>query len=323
MNNKFFGIFTGLMIFLIGAFLLLVGWGYTAHQQLLRKAEALTADGNFAEALHIYQAAEAHYTKPFWNIPQGLVVALLPQFGFKVRSHHTLRLAEMAFREGERLLAVYGQIQPASLDTPAHNRLESDAPGKPPLEEVMKHFHTAEAQYAQIQAQTKDPYWQFIAKANRARTMVQIFLIQAFLAEKKDPLSLKQSLVQAIKSLQSALNPLYTDQIRASVMEARSLVLLLETLTRFQRRPEVEAEERRKRERLIKDSLTNADLAPLGEILRSSNLQSLSPEAENSMRKFLLNQNSSAAFREQTDRPNRGSRTGLGSADAGSEGKLH
>ena len=324
MSHKFWGVLARLFVFLVGMALLLLGWLYAEQQQLLRKADVQVAAGNFIEALNTYRAAETHYNTTFLGLPQGALLDMFSQFGFASRSYIQLRLAEVAFREGERLLALTGRLQPMSMHAPAHHPLDGAVTDKPSIQEAIKFFKLAAAQYKKTQEHTEDPYWQFVAHANRARAMLQTFLIQTFLQEPRpEPLSLKQKLVDAIKSLQNALNAVYTDQVRVAFVEERSLVLLLEALTRFQRSPDVEAAERRSVERFFRDTLTDPDTAPLGEILRSSVLQSLSRQEEESMRAFLLHQSPSSAFREQSDRPGRGPRTGLGSADAGSEGRTH
>ncbi len=166
--------------------------------------------------------------------------------------------------------------------------------------------------------------WQFIAHANRARALVQTFLIQTYLAaEPPEPSDLKQSLTRAIKSLQNTLNAIYTDDVRVSSADERNLVLLLESLTRFQRRADIEAAERRRVERFFKNMLAVPEVTPFGEIFRSSDPKSLSNKTDAQMRDLLLNQRSDQSAREQTNRPSDASRSGRGSADSGSEGKLH
>lgn len=324
MKHKFVGFLCGLVLFLVGAALLLAGWLYTSHQHVLGQAETLAASGNFAEALTTYQDAEAHYTTTFWGIPRRPMMDLFGQLGFASRSYIQLRRAEMAFREGERTLALYGRGQSDAMETAAQQGLNDAEAGRPALAEILDHFKAAEAQYKQTQDQSHDPYWEFLANANRARAILQTFLIQAFVdEEQRDPLSLKQGLVQAIQSLQSALDALYTDQVRVSFKEERSLVLLLESLTRFQRTPEVEADERRREEKFFQDTLTDPDIASFGEILRAPDMRSLSLAEQGTTREFLLNQPPENAVRERTERESKGARTDQGSADVGSEGNIH
>lgn len=303
MTKTSFRLFSGVMLFLVGAACFLVSWRYATHQQALRQADALALAGNFGAALHAYDAAAAHQGP--WDIPPGALLALMRQFGFDTRSYIQLRRAEMTFRQGERLLQA------------------GNASEKPSLDDVLQHFQQAAALYQAARDHTSEPYWQFLASANRARALAQTFLTQAFVAEQpRDPASLKQSLVRAIKALQSALNILYTDQVRVTVVEERSLVLLLETLTRFQRVPEAEVEERRRVEAYFQDTSSSPEMAPFGEILRASDLHAFSPETEETMRTFLLHPrpNPSPAA---TDHASQGARTGVGSADAGSAGKMH
>src|SRR3712207_5807541 len=82
MKNKFLGILFGLII-IVGVALLLVSWLYSEHRQLLSKADALAAEGNFAEALNTYREAEVNYNKTFLRIPQGPILDILSQFGFE------------------------------------------------------------------------------------------------------------------------------------------------------------------------------------------------------------------------------------------------
>lgn len=305
-TKKPVGLFYGLMLFLIGAAFFLLGWLYSVHHQVLRRADALAAAGNFGAALHAYEEAEAHYTTAFWGVPQGPILTLSDRFGFDARSYVQLRHAEMAFREGERLLR-----------TP-------NGTGKPSLDIVMRLFQTAAAQYKSAWEHGSEPYGRFLASANHAQALVQSFLIDAFLAEQpRDPLSVKQGLVRAIKALQSALSALYTDQARVPFVEARSVVLLLETLTRFQQAPDIEAEQQQRVERFFQDTAPLPEVVAFGEMLRSSDLRSLSPDAAETMRAFLLHPSPNTASREPPDRSSRGARTGLGSADTGHAGSMH
>lgn len=195
-NFKFLGLLVGLFLCLIGAILLWASGSYAAHQQHLSTADGLAAEGRFAEASQHYEAAEAAYTQPFWGIPQGAFLQKLDQLGFDARTYIQLRRAEMAFQEGERLLSLYGQAQAEASET-------TDTAS---LKDATAYFKTAETQYLPAQGQTSDPLWQFLAYANHARTLVQLFLIDAFLtSEPQEPSSLKQRLTRAIKLLQNAL----------------------------------------------------------------------------------------------------------------------
>ena len=186
---------------------------------------------------------------------------------------------------------------------------------------MKQQFSIAVAQYKDAQALTQDPQRQFTARANGARAMTQLFMVRGFLGEEQsDQAGLKQGLMRAIKLLQEALDALYTDAVRVSSTEERSLVLLLEALTRFERRPDVEADERRRLAQFFSNTHFEPDVAPLGEILRSTDSQALS-RAESSMREFLLNQ-SPSDLRENERDPS-GSRSGRGSADSGGEGGTH
>jgi hypothetical protein len=212
----------------------------------------------------------------------------------------------MAFREGARVLRA------------------TNGAAKPPIDVLRGHFQMAAVQYKAAWEYSAEPYERFLASANHAQALVQSFLIDAFLAEPpRDPLSLKQSLVRAIKALQSALDALYAEQVQASFMEERSLVLQLETLTRFHQAPDVEAEQQQRVERFFQDAAPVPEVVPFGEMLRSSELQSFSPEAEEMMRAFLLQPSPSTAAREPLDRSRQGARTGLGGADAGRAGSMH
>ena len=183
-------------------------------------------------------------------------------------------------------------------------------------------LRAAVAQYKDVQGITQDPYRLFTARANGARAMTQFFLVQGFLGEEqRDQAGLKQGLMRAVKLLQEALDALYTDAVRVSSAAERSLVLLLEALTRFERRPDVEADERRRLAQFFRDTEFESDVAPLGEILRSTDSQALS-RAESNMREFLLNQSPDSALRENERDPS-GSRSGKGSADSGGEGGTH
>ncbi len=99
--------------------------------------------------------------------------------------------------------------------------------------------------------------------------------------------------------------------------------MLLESLTRFQRREDVEAVEQRRVERFFQNMLSVPEVTPFGEFFRSSDLQSLSNQTGEKMRDLLLNQRPDQSAREQTNRPSDASRSGRGSADSGSEGKTH
>jgi hypothetical protein len=306
LTKKFFGLWYGPILALMGVVLLLCGWLYATHHQLLGRADALAAAGDFRAALHAYEEAEARYTATFWGVPQGPLLRWLDQLGFNARSYIRWRRAEMAFREGERVL-----------------RATNSAP-KPPLDIVRRHLQTAAVQYKAAWEHGTEPYERFRASANHAQSLVQSFFIDAFVAEPpRDPLSLKQSLVRAIKALQSALDVLYTERVPASFMEERSLVLQLETLTRFHQTPDAEAEQQRRVERFFQDVAPVPEVVPFGEMLRSSDLQSFSPEAEETMRAFLLQPSPSTAAREPLDPSRQGARTGLGGADAGSAGSMH
>ncbi|WP_089938275.1 hypothetical protein [Candidatus Entotheonella palauensis] len=316
MNAKFsfFSMVLGFMLCLLGAVLLWASGSYAAHQQHLSTADRLAADGRFAEASQHYEAAEADYTNAFWGIPQGAFLQKLDQFGFDSRTYVQLRRAEMAFREGERLLSRYGEAQPEV----------SEPPDPAALKDATASFKTAAEQYQPAQGQSQEPFWQFLAQANHARTLVQLFLIEAFLApEPQDPSQLKQHLTRAIKSLQNALNAIYTDQVRVSSADERNLVMLLESLTRFQRREDVETAERQRVDRFFQNMLSVPEVTPFGEFFRSSDLKSLSNKTGAKMRDLLLNQRPDQSAREQTNRPSEASRTGRGSADSGSEGKTH
>ena len=329
MKNKFLGALFGGMI-LVGIALLTVSGLGSKHQRLLSKADTLAAEGNFAEALNTYQEVEADYGKTFLGIPQGPILDVLSPLGAETRSYLKLRRAEMEFREGERLLAISGHTQLVSLDAPVPRLADGDLTEKPSLEEVIQRFNAAEAQYKQVQGETQDPHWRFIATVNRARAMTETFLIKHSLEEQpRNLLNLRQGLADAVQSLQSVLDALYTDQIRVPLLEERNLVLLLEILTRFRQTPESEAGERQKLERLLKDTVTSSELASLGEILRRGDLtsKSLSRQEESTMKDFLPNPSpSSATFQQQGDHPpldSPDSRAGTGSADAGNEGEMH
>ncbi len=113
---------------LIGAVLLWASGSYAAHQQRVEEADQLAAEGRFAEASQRYEAAEADYTQAFWGMPQGLLLQKLDQVGVDTRTYIQLRRAEMAFREGERLLSVV-----------------SDTTSQPSINNVGAHFKTAAA----------------------------------------------------------------------------------------------------------------------------------------------------------------------------------
>jgi hypothetical protein len=304
--KKPFGLFYGLMLLSVGVPLLLLGWLYAVHHQVLKRADALAAAGNFGAALQSYEEAEAHYTTVLWGVPRGPLLRLLDRLAFDARSYVRLRRAEVAFREGERLLQAPNATEKSSLDA------------------ALRHFQTAAAQYKVAWEHSTEPYGRFLASANHAQALVQSFLIDAFLAEPpRDPLSVKQDLVRAIRALQSALSVLYTNQVRVSFGEERRVVLLLESLTRFQQAPDVEADEQQRVERFFQQTVPLPDVVAFGEMLRSSDLRALSPEAAETMRAFLLPPRSSTAAREPTDQSRKGARTGIGSADAGRAESMH
>ena len=319
MKHKFAWLLSGLGIMVLGALLCLAGTVAARHGDILERAAALTAAGDTAEALSALQLAEAQYEARFWGIPQGPLLRALSCLGFSQRVDIRLRLAEMAYREGERLLGLYARAQLAANSGDPRNGAAADAPS---LDDVKQQFSAAVAQYKDAQTLTQDPYRQFTARANGARAMTQLFLVQGFLGEaQRDQAGLKQGLMRAIKLLQEALDALYTDAVRVSSAEERSLVLLLEALTRFERRPDVEADERRRLAQFFRDTEFEPDVAPLGEILRTIDSQALS-RSESSMREFLLNQSPNAALRDNERDPS-GSRSGKGSADSGGEGGTH
>jgi hypothetical protein len=272
----------------------------------VKRADALAAADNFPAALHAYEEAEARYTTTFWGVPQGLLFTGLDQLGFDVRSYIRWRRAEMAFRAGTRLLRT------------------TEGAVKPPLDVVRRHLQTAAEQYQAAREHSTEPYERFLASANHAQALVQSFLLEAFLTEPpREPLRLKQSLVRAIKALQSALDVVYIEHVRASFMDERSLVLQLETLTRFHQAPDAEAEQQQRVERFFQDVAPTPEVVPFGDLLRSADSQSFSPEAEETMRAFLLQPSPSPAAREPSDRARQGARTGLGGADAGSTKSMH
>ena len=319
MKHKVAWLLSGLGIMVLGALLCLAGTVAARHGDILERAAALAETGDTAEALSALQAAEAQYEKTFWGIPQGPLLNALSCLGFSQRADIRLRLAEMSYREGERLLGAYARARLAADSGDSRNGAASGAPS---LDDVKQQFSAAVTQYKDAQGLTQDPYRLFTARANGARAMTQFFLVQGFLGEEqRDQAGLKQGLMRAVKLLQEALDALYTDAVRVSSAEERSLVLLLEALTRFERRPDVEADERRRLAQFFRDTEFEPDVAPLGEILRSTNSQALS-RAESSMREFLLNQSPNSALRENERDPS-GSRSGKGSADSGSEGGTH
>ena len=318
MKHKIAWLLSGLGIMVLGALLCLVGTVAARHGEVLERAAAFTEAGDTAAALAALQAAEAQYEAAFWGIPQAPLLNALACLGFSQRADIRLRLAEMAYREGERLLGLYARAQLAADSGDARNGAETAAPS---LDDVKVQFSAAVAQYKDAQALTQDPSRQFTARANGARAMTQLFLVQGFLGEEqRDQAGLKQGLMRAIKLLQEALDALYTDAVRVSSSEERSLVLLLEALTRFERRPDVEADERRRLARFFRETEFEPDVAPLGEILRATDSQGLA-RSESSMREFLLNQ-SPTALRENERDPSE-SRSGRGSADSGTEGGTH
>ena len=319
MKHKVAWLLSGLGIMVLGALLCLVGTVAARHGDALERAAALAETGDTAEALSALQAAEAQYEKAFWGIPQGPLLNALSCLGLSQRADIRLRLAEMTYREGERLLGLYAQARLAANSGGSRNGAAAEAPS---LDDVKQQFSAAVAQYKDVQGLTQDPYRLFTARANGARAMTQFFLVQGFLGEEqRDQAGLKQGLMRAVKLLQEALDALYTDAVRVSSAEERSLVLLLEALTRFERRPDVEADERRRLAQFFRNTEFEPDVAPLGEILRSTDSQALS-RAESSMREFLLNQSPDSALRENERDPS-GSRSGKGSADSGGEGGTH
>lgn len=301
-----FGFVVGLLMSLVGGALLLCGWISAAHQQAVRRADALAAADNVAAALHAYEAAAARYTVTFWGLPQGPLLTGLDRLGRDTRAYIRWRHAEMAFRAGTQLLQT------------------TDGAAKPPLDVVRRHLQTAAEQYQAAWEHSAEPYARFRARANYAQVLVQSFFLEAFLTEPpRQPIRLKQSLVRAIQALQSALDVLYLEHVQASFMDERSLVLQLETLTRFGHTPDVEAEQQRRVERFFQDIAPLPEVVPFGDLLRSSDLQSFSPEAEQTMRTFLQQPSPSPAAREPSDRSRQGARTGLGGADAGSARSMH
>ena len=294
----------------------LIGTVAARHGDALVRASAEA--GNTVAALSALQAADAQYEETFWGVPQGPLLNALSCLGFSQRVDIRLRLADMAYREGERMLGLYAR---ARLEVKVGGVLNGAAAAAPNLEDVKQQLSAAVAKYKDAQALTQDPHRQFTARANGARAMTQLFMVQGFLGEdQRDPAGLKQGLMRAVKLLQEALDALYTDAVRVSSAEERSLVLLLEALTRFERRPDVEADERRRLAQFFRNTEFEPDVAPLGEILRSTDSQALS-QAESSMREFLLNQSPSAL--SENERDPSGSRSGRGSADSGGEGGTH
>ena len=317
MNRRVAWLLSGLVVIVSGALLCLVGTVAARHGDALEQASTLAEAGDTAAALSALQAVDARYEETFWGIPQGPLLNALSCLGFSHRADIRLRFAEMAYREGERLLGLYARAQLAAKVGEILNGSEA----APNLEEVKQQFSIAVAQYKDAQALTQDPQRQFTARANGARAMTQLFMVRGFLGEEQsDQAGLKQGLMRAIKLLQEALDALYTDAVRVSSTEERSLVLLLEALTRFERRPDVEADERRRLAQFFRNTHFEPDVAPLGEILRSTDSQALS-RAESSMREFLLNQSPTDLLENERD-PS-GSRSGRGSADSGGEGGTH
>lgn len=319
MKHKVAWLLSGLGVMVLGALLCLVGSAAARHGDMLERASALAEAGDTAAALSALQLAEAQYEARSWGIPQGPLLNALSCLGFSQRADIRLRLAEMSYREGERLLGLYARAQLAANARDARNG--GGAAAAPSLDDVKQQFNAAVTQYKDAQALTQDPHRQFTARANGARAMTQLFLVQGFLGEEqRDQAGLKQGLMRAVKLLQEALDALYTDTVRVSSAEERSLVLLLEALTRFERRPDVEADERRRLAQFFRETEFEPDVAPLGEILRSTDSQGMA-RSESSMREFLLNQ-SPANLRENERDPSE-SRSGRGSADSGTEGGTH
>ena len=317
MKHRVAWLLSGLGVIVLGALLCLVGTVAARHGDALERASALAAAGDTAAALAALQAADDQYEETFWGVPQGPLLNALSCLGFGQRADIRLRLAELAYIEGERLLGLYARARLAVEVGEALN----GAAATPSLEDVKEQFSAAVAQYKEAQALSQDPHRQFTARANGARAMTQLFMGRGFLGEEQsDQAGLKQGLMRAVKLLQEALDALYTDAVRVSSTEERSLVLLLEALTRFERRPDVEADERRRLAQFFRNTEFEPDVAPLGEILRSTDSQALS-RAESSMREFLLNQSPDTLREEERD-PS-GSRSGRGSADSGGEGGTH
>ena len=318
MKHRVAWLVSGLGIIVLGILLCLVGTVAARHGDALERAAVLAEAGDTAAALAALQAADAQYENTFWGVPQGPLLNALSCLGFSQRADIRLRLAEMAYHEGERLLGLYARAQ---LEAKVGETLNGASAAAPDLEDVKQQFSTAVATYKDAQALTEDPHRQFTARANGARAMTQLFMVKGFLGgEQDDQAGLKQGLMRAIKLLQEALDALYTDAVRVSSAEERNLVLLLEALTRFERRPDVEADERRRLAQFFSNTEFEPDVAPLGEILRSTESQALS-RAESSMREFLLNQSPTALRENETDPE--GSRSGRGSADSGGEGGTH
>lgn len=317
MKHRVAWLLSGLGIIVLGSLLCLAGTVAARHGEALERASALADAGDTAAALAALQAADDRYEETFWGVPQGPLLNALSCLGFSQRADIRLRLAELAYIEGERLLGQYARARLAVEVGEALN----GAAATPSLEDVKEQFSAAVAQYKEAQALSQDPHRQFTARANGARAMTQLFMVRGFLGEEQsDQAGLKQGLMRAVKLLQEALDALYTDAVRVSSTEERSLVLLLEALTRFERRPDVEADERRRLAQFFRNTEFEPDVAPLGEILRSTDSQALS-RAESSMREFLLNQ-SPDTLREDERDPS-GSRSGRGSADSGGEGGTH
>ena len=318
MKHRVAWLVSGLGIIVLGLLLGLVGTVAARHGDALERASALVEAGNTSAALTALQAADAQYEETFWGVPQGPLLNALSCLGLSQRADIRLRLAEMAYREGERLLGLYARAQ---LEIGVGEARNGAGAAAPDLEDVKQQFSTAVSTYKDAQALTQDPHRQFTARANGARAMTQLFMVKGFLGEEQgDQAGLKQGLMRAIKLLQEALDALYTDAVRVSSAEERSLVLLLEALTRFERRPDVEADERRRLAQFFRNTEFEPDVAPLGEILRTTESQALS-RAESSMREFLLNQSPTALQENETDPE--GSRSGRGSADSGGEGGTH
>ena len=318
MKHRVAWLVSGLGIIVLGILLCLVCTVAARHGNMLERASALAEEGEIPAALSALQAADEHYEQTFWGVPQGPLLNALSCLGFSQRADIRLRLAEMAYREGDRLLGLYGRAQLAAQIGETQN---GAAPRTPNLEDVKEQFTNAVTQYKEARSLTEDAQRRFAARANGARAMTQLFLVEGFLDKEQDnQAGLKQGLMRAIKLLQEALDALYTDTVRVSSTEERNLVLLLEALTRFERRPDVEADERRRLAQFFRDTEFEPDVAPLGEVLRSTDSQALS-RAESSMREFLLNQSPSAL--DENERDPSGSRSGRGSADSGGEGGTH
>ena len=95
---------SGLVVIVSGALLCLAGTVAARQGDALEQASTLAEAGDTAAALSALQAVDARYEETFWGIPQGPLLNALSCLGFSHRADIRLRLAEMAYREGERLL---------------------------------------------------------------------------------------------------------------------------------------------------------------------------------------------------------------------------